>query len=48
MSNAKLRRCLNESSLGLSNGRESLIEIGWHLTEISAFGCDANPKETRI
>ena len=37
MSNAKLRRRLDESCLRLSNGRESLIEIGRHLTEISAF-----------
>ena len=38
MSNAELRRRLNESCLRLSDGRESLIEIGRYLTEVPAFG----------
>ena len=37
MDNAELRRGLNESCLRLPDGGKSLIEIGWHLTEISAF-----------
>src|SRR5262249_45551326 len=36
MDNAELRRRLNESGLRLADGRESLIEIGWHLSKVSA------------
>ena len=44
MSNAKLRRRLDESCLRLSDGRESLIEIGRHLTEIPAFRLRRQPQ----
>ena len=38
MGDAELRRRLNEGCLRLPDGRESLIEIGRDLTEITAFG----------
>src|SRR5260370_27714530 len=38
MGNVQFCRRLNQSCLRLSDGRESLIEIRWHLAEISAFG----------
>ena len=44
MSNAKLRGRLDESCLRLSDGRESLIEIGRHLAEISAFRLRQQPQ----
>src|SRR5580704_8021924 len=44
MSNAKLGRRLDESCLRFSNGRKGLIEIGRHLTEISAFRLRRQPQ----
>src|SRR6476660_7849771 len=38
MANAELRRRPNQVCLHVSDGSEGLIEIGWYLAEISAFG----------
>jgi len=44
MDHAQLRRRLNQGCLRRSDGREGLIEIGRHLTEISAFGLLRQPQ----